>query len=45
VDEASERIQHLADTGIDSVIVYTPRVAYDHTPTLRLACGVHPWFV
>jgi hypothetical protein len=45
VDEISERIQRLIDVGIEYVIVYVPRVAYDHTPMLRFAREVLPQFV
>jgi alkanesulfonate monooxygenase SsuD/methylene tetrahydromethanopterin reductase-like flavin-dependent oxidoreductase (luciferase family) len=45
VDEISERIQRLIDVGIEYVIVYVPRVAYDHTPMLRLAREVLPQFM
>jgi hypothetical protein len=37
VDEISELIQRLIDVGIEYVIVYIPRVAYDHTPLKRFA--------
>jgi hypothetical protein len=45
VEEISERIQILIDVGIEYVIVYIPRVAYDHTPMLRFAREVLPRFV
>ena len=45
VDEISERIQSLIDAGIEYVIAYIPRVAYDHTPMLRYAREVLPRFV
>ena len=45
VDEISERIQRLLDVGIEYVIAYIPRVAYDHTPMLRFAREVLPQFV
>jgi alkanesulfonate monooxygenase SsuD/methylene tetrahydromethanopterin reductase-like flavin-dependent oxidoreductase (luciferase family) len=45
VDEVSERIQRLIDVGIEYVIVYIPRVAYDHTPMMRFAREVLPQFV
>jgi len=45
MDEISERIQRLIDVGIEYVIVYVPRVAYDHTPMLRFAREVLPQFV
>ena len=45
VDEASRRIQSLLDVGIDYVIVYFPRIAYDHTTMQRFAREVLPNFV
>ena len=45
VDGAKQRIQDLLDAGIDYVIVYLPRVAYDHTPLHRLASEVLSEFV
>jgi alkanesulfonate monooxygenase SsuD/methylene tetrahydromethanopterin reductase-like flavin-dependent oxidoreductase (luciferase family) len=45
VDKISERIQSLIDAGIEYVITYIPRVAYDHTPMLRYAREVLPQFV
>src|SRR5215213_9077835 len=45
VDKISERIQRLIDAGIEYVIVYIPRVGYDHTPMLRFAREVLPQFV
>jgi hypothetical protein len=36
------RIQNLLDVGIEYVIVYIPRVAYDHRPMLRFAREVLP---
>ena len=45
VDDVSQRIQNLLDAGIEYVIVYIPRVAYDHTPLLRYAREVLPRFV
>jgi hypothetical protein len=44
VDEASERIERLLEAGIEYVIVYLPRVAYDHTSLQRLAREVLPRF-
>ena len=45
VDETSRRIQDLLDVGIEYVIVYFPRIAYDHTPMQRFAREVLPRFV
>jgi len=45
VEVISERIQSLLDAGIEYVIAYIPRVAYDHTPMLRYAREVLPRFV
>jgi len=45
VEEVSERIQNLIDVGIEYVIAYIPRVAYDHTPMLRYAREVLSRFV
>lgn len=45
VAEASERIERLLEAGIEYVIVYLPRVAYDHTSLQRLAREVLPRFV
>ena len=45
VDEVSERIEQLIDAGIDYIITYLPRVAYDHTPLQRFAREVLPRFV
>jgi len=45
VDDVSEHIQRLLDAGIDYVIAYIPRVAYDHIPMLRYAREVLPRFV
>jgi F420-dependent oxidoreductase-like protein len=45
VDETSRRIQELLDAGIEYVIVYFPRIAYDHTPMQRFAREVVPQFV
>lgn len=43
-DEAAARIQALLDAGIDYVLFYLPRVAYDHGRLLRLAREVLPRF-
>jgi F420-dependent oxidoreductase-like protein len=45
VDVAKQRIQELLDAGIEYVIIYLPRVAYDHTSLQRLAREVLPQFV
>jgi hypothetical protein len=45
VDDASERIERLLEAGIEYVIIYLPRVAYDHTALQRLAREVLPRFV
>jgi F420-dependent oxidoreductase-like protein len=45
VDVISERIERLLEAGIEYVIVYIPRVAYDHTPMLQFAREVAPHFV
>jgi F420-dependent oxidoreductase-like protein len=45
VEGTKQRIQDLLDAGIDYVIVYLPRIAYDHTPLHRLAREVLPQFV
>jgi F420-dependent oxidoreductase-like protein len=44
VDDAAERIERLLEAGIEYVIVYLPRVAYDHTSLQRLAREVLPRF-
>jgi F420-dependent oxidoreductase-like protein len=38
------RIERMVEAGADYVIVYVPRVAYDHEPMLRLARDVIPQF-
>ena len=43
-DQISERIQTVVDAGIDYLIVYLPRVAYDQTPVRRFADEVIPRF-
>jgi F420-dependent oxidoreductase-like protein len=45
VNVVSERIQQLLDAGIEYVIAYLPRVAYDHTSLQRYAREVLPRFV
>ncbi len=42
---ARERIKQLLEAGIDYVIFYLPRIAYDHTTLQRLAREVLPEFV
>ncbi len=44
VDKAVRRIEELVATGIDYVIVYMPRLAYDQTPMRRFASEVIPKF-
>lgn len=43
-DQISERLQAVVDAGIDYVIVYMPRVAYDQTPVSRFADEIIPRF-
>jgi F420-dependent oxidoreductase-like protein len=43
-DELIERFGELRDLGIDYLILYFPRVAYDHTPIQRLAEEILPHF-
>jgi F420-dependent oxidoreductase-like protein len=43
-DQISERIRGLIDAGIDYVIVYLPRIAYDQTPLRRFASEIVPRF-
>jgi F420-dependent oxidoreductase-like protein len=43
-DEVAERIRAVAETGINYVIVYIPRVAYDQTMMRRFAAEVIPQF-
>ena len=38
------RIERMAEAGADYVIVYVPRVAYDHEPMQRFAEDVIPQF-
>jgi hypothetical protein len=38
------RIERIAAAGADYVIVYVPRVAYDHEPMQRFAADVIPQF-
>ena len=43
-DQIAERLQPIVDTGIDYVIVYLPRLAYDQNPLRRFAREVVPRF-
>jgi alkanesulfonate monooxygenase SsuD/methylene tetrahydromethanopterin reductase-like flavin-dependent oxidoreductase (luciferase family) len=43
-DQLTERIEAIAKAGIDYLIVYLPRVAYDHTPLHLFAGQVIPHF-
>ena len=43
-DEVAERIEGLVGTGINYVICYIPRVAYDQTTMRRFAAEVIPKF-
>ncbi|MCA9876261.1 MAG: hypothetical protein KC442_00705, partial [Thermomicrobiales bacterium] len=45
VDVVSERIERILDSGIDYVIAYIPRIAYDHTRMQRYAREVLSQFV
>ncbi|WP_229069916.1 LLM class F420-dependent oxidoreductase [Actinoplanes sp. DH11] len=38
------KVEQIAEAGADYVIVYVPRVAYDHEPLLRFAQDVVPQF-
>jgi F420-dependent oxidoreductase-like protein len=42
--QTAERINQLAELGIDYIITYIPRVAYDHTMLNRFAAEVMPQF-
>ncbi len=42
-EEVVERLQALADVGVDYFITYFPRVAYDHTPLYQFAEEVAPY--
>jgi F420-dependent oxidoreductase-like protein len=44
VAETIGRIERMAEAGADYVIVYVPRVAYDHEPMQRFAAEVIPQF-
>jgi F420-dependent oxidoreductase-like protein len=43
-DEIAERVDNLAETGINYVLCYIPRVAYDQTTMRRFASEVIPRF-
>jgi F420-dependent oxidoreductase-like protein len=43
-DQLTERIEAIAEAGIDYLIVYLPRIAYDHTPLHLFAGQVIPHF-
>jgi F420-dependent oxidoreductase-like protein len=43
-DEIIERIGELSDLGIDYLILYLPRVAYDHAPLHQVAGDILPHF-
>jgi F420-dependent oxidoreductase-like protein len=43
-DQVAERIQSMVDAGVNYVIVYFPRIAYDHEPMHRFAAEVIPRF-
>ena len=43
-DQISERLQAVVDAGIDYIIVYMPRVAYDQSPVRRFAEEIIPRF-
>ena len=45
MDVVSERIEQILETGIDYVIAYIPRIAYDHTTMQRYAREVLAKFV
>ena len=45
VDVISERIEQILETGIDYIIAYLPRIAYDHTSMQRYAREVLSKFV
>lgn len=44
-DQVRAHIRSLVDAGIDYVIVYIPRIAYDHEPLHRFAEEILPEFV
>jgi hypothetical protein len=41
-DALTERIRALAERGINYVLLYFPRLAYDHEPLFRFAEEVAP---
>jgi alkanesulfonate monooxygenase SsuD/methylene tetrahydromethanopterin reductase-like flavin-dependent oxidoreductase (luciferase family) len=41
-EQIVDRLEALADVGADYVLVYLPRVAYDHEPMRRFARNVIP---
>ena len=43
-DEIGDRLQPAIDAGIDYVIFYIPRLAYDHAPLQRVATEIMPRF-
>ncbi|MEA2526934.1 MAG: hypothetical protein QOF73_4161, partial [Thermomicrobiales bacterium] len=43
-DNAVRRIEELVAAGIDYVIVYLPRLAYDQSPMRRFASEILPRF-
>jgi F420-dependent oxidoreductase-like protein len=43
-DEIAARLRPAIDAGIDYVIIYIPRVAYDHAPLAQVAQEVIPQF-
>jgi F420-dependent oxidoreductase-like protein len=43
-DELADRLQPVIDAGIDYVIFYIPRLAYDHTPLEQVATEIIPRF-
>ncbi len=43
-EQVAERIQQLIDVGVNYVITYFPRVAYDHSMMQRFAAEVMPKF-
>lgn len=44
VTQVKDRINQLIDVGVDYIITYFPRIAYDHTPLERFAAEVIPHF-
>jgi F420-dependent oxidoreductase-like protein len=44
VDQITEKVQGLMDAGINYVVIYIPRIAYDHTPLHTLAGQIIPNF-